>query len=161
MLPPHTGAVASGVRVAGAEQVASLRSARDLIDLRFAEPIGLDPWRPRPAFSKFHFARAFKDTYGETPANYLTRRGVERAKDLLRSANLTATEVCMLVGFSSLGSFISRFAELFGMSPSTFRQTSAATRRGPHPSRAASSWSGAGAGLPARADDDAGGDAGS
>ncbi len=81
-------------------------------------------------FSKFHFARAFKDAYGETPANYLTRRRVERAKDLLRSANLTVTEVCMVVGFSSLGSFSSRFSELVGMPPSAFQRASAA-RGGP------------------------------
>jgi len=70
--------------------------------------------------------------YGETPANYLTRRRVERAKDLLRSANLTVTEVCMLVGFSSLGSFSSRFSELVGLPPRAFQRASA-TRGGSPP----------------------------
>ena len=102
------------------------------MDLRFAEPLDLDQMAAEAGFSKFHFARAFKDAYGETPANYLTRRRVERAKDLLRSANLTVTEVCMLVGFSSLGSFSSRFSELVGMSPSAFQRASAA-RGGPPP----------------------------
>jgi AraC-like DNA-binding protein len=83
-------------------------------------------------FSKFHFARAFKAAYGETPANYLTRRRVERAKDLLRSANLTITEVCLQVGFNSLGSFSSRFSELVGMSPRQY-QRRAAERVGPAP----------------------------
>jgi len=55
--------------------------------------------------SEYHFVRCFEATYGETPIRYLTRRRVERAQDLLRAANLTVTEVCMLVGFSSLGSF--------------------------------------------------------
>ena len=102
------------------------------MDLRFADPLDLDQMAAHAGFSKFHFARAFKDAYGETPANYLTRRRVERAKDLLRSANLTVTEVCMLVGFSSLGSFSSRFSELVGMSPSAFQRASAA-RGGPPP----------------------------
>ena len=115
-----------------AERVASLRSARDLIDLRFAEPLDLDRMAAEAGFSKFHFARTFKDAYGETPANYLTRRRIERAKDLLRSANLTVTEVCMLVGFSSLGSFSSRFSELVGKSPREFQRASAA-RGGPPP----------------------------
>ena len=84
------------------------------MDLRFADPLDLEQMAAQAGFSKFHFARAFKDAYGETPANYLSRRRVERAKDLLRSANLTVTEVCMLVGFSSLGSFSSRFSELVG-----------------------------------------------
>jgi AraC-like DNA-binding protein len=118
--------------VSGGERIAHLRSARDLIDLRFADPLDLDQMAAQAGFSKFHFARAFKDAYGETPANYLTRRRVERAKDLLRSANLTVTEVCMLVGFSSLGSFSSRFSELVGMSPSAFQRASVA-RGGPPP----------------------------
>ncbi len=102
------------------------------MDRCYAEPLDLDQMASHVGFSKFHFGRAFKDAYGETPANYLTRRRVERAKDLLRSANLTVTEVCMLVGFSSLGSFSSRFSELVGMSPSAF-QRAAATRGGPPP----------------------------
>jgi AraC-like DNA-binding protein len=118
--------------VTGSERIAQLRSARDLMDLRFADQLDLDQMAAQAGFSKFHFARAFKDAYGETPANYLTLRRVERAKDLLRSANLTVTEVCMLVGFSSLGSFSSRFSELVGMSPSAFQRASVA-RGGPPP----------------------------
>ena len=111
--------------VSGSERIAHLRSARDLMDRRYADPLDLDQMAAQAGFSKFHFARAFKEAYGESPANYLTRRRLERAKDLLRSANLTVTEVCMLVGFSSLGSFSSRFSELVGMSPSTYRQLAA------------------------------------
>jgi AraC-like DNA-binding protein len=118
--------------VNGSDRIASLRRARDLMDLRFADPLDLEQMAAQAGFSKFHFARAFKDAYGETPANYLSRRRVERAKDLLRSANLTVTEVCMLVGFSSLGSFSSRFSEMVGMSPSAFQRGSSA-RGGPPP----------------------------
>jgi AraC-like DNA-binding protein len=64
----------------------------------------------------------FRVAFGETPAAYLSRRRIERAKDLLRSANLTVTEVCLLVGFSSLGSFSSRFRQLVGCSPSEYRR---------------------------------------
>ncbi len=103
-----------------------LRRARDLMDLHFSDPLDLDQLAAQAGFSKFQFSRSFKDAYGETPANYLSRRRVERAKDLLRSANLTVTEVCMLVGCSSLGSFSSRFSEMVGMSPSAFQKASAA-----------------------------------
>jgi AraC-like DNA-binding protein len=115
-----------------AQRIGYLRAARDLMDLRFADPLDLNQMAAHAGFSKFHFARAFKDAYGETPANYLSRRRVERAKNLLRSANLTVTEVCMAVGFSSLGSFSSRFSEMVGMSPIAFQQASAA-RGGPPP----------------------------
>jgi AraC-like DNA-binding protein len=118
--------------VSASERIAHLRTARDFMDLHFAEPVDLDRMASEAGFSKFHFARAFKEAFGETPAHYLTRRRVERAKDLLRSANLTVTEVCMLVGFSSLGSFSSRFSELVGMSPSAFQRASA-LRGGPPP----------------------------
>ena len=118
--------------VSRAERLQSLRSARDLIDLDYAEPIDLDRMAAAAGVSKFHFSRAFKAVYGETPVRFLTRRRVERAKDLLRTSNLTVTEVCMLVGYSSVGSFSSRFSELVGMSPSTFQRASA-TRGGPPP----------------------------
>jgi hypothetical protein len=81
--------------------------------------------------SKYHFARSFADTYGDTPMRYLTRRRIERAQDLLRTANLTVTEICMMVGFSSLGSFSSRFRELVGETPTQYRDRWAATG-GPH-----------------------------
>ena len=76
--------------------------------------------------SKYHFARSFAATYGETPIRYLTRRRIERAQDLLRTANLTVTEICMAVGFSSLGSFSARFSALVGESPREYRNRWAA-----------------------------------
>ena len=103
-----------------------LRRARDLADRHYAEPLDLDTLAGRANVSKYHFARCFAETYGETPMRYLTRRRIERAQDLLRSANLTVTEVCMMVGFSSLGSFSSRFRELVGESPTRYRDRWAA-----------------------------------
>ena len=87
----------------------ALRRARDLIDRDYAEPLDLDAMAREAGYSRFHFARAFAAAYGETPRAYLTRRRIERAKSLLRTANLSVTEVCFLVGFSSLGSFSARF----------------------------------------------------
>jgi AraC-like DNA-binding protein len=118
--------------VSAADQVGHLRRARDLIDLRFAEPLDLAHLAAEAGYSRYHFARSFKEAFGETPGAYLSRRRVERAKDLLRAANLTVTEVCMLVGFSSLGSFSSRFTELVGMSPSAYRSQQV-DRGGPPP----------------------------
>jgi len=100
----------------------ALRRARDLTDRDFAQPLTLDAMARAANLSKFHFARAFAAAYGETPRTYLTRRRMERAKDLLRAANLTVTEVCYLVGFESLGSFSSRFKQLVGQSPSEYRE---------------------------------------
>ena len=77
----------------------ALRRARDLIDREYAEPLDLDAMAREAGYSRFHFARGFAAAYGETPRAYLTRRRIERAKTLLRTANLSVTEVCFLVGF--------------------------------------------------------------
>lgn len=115
-----------------AETVVHLRRARDLMDARFAEPVDLAAMAAAAGFSRYHFAREFRAAFGETPGAYLSRRRVERAKDLLAAVNLTVTEICMLVGFSSLGSFSSRFSELVGCSPSVYRRRMV-ERGGPPP----------------------------
>jgi len=99
----------------------ALRRARDVIDRDYALPLDLDTIARAAGYSKYHFARSFSSAYGETPAAYLTRRRVERAKSLLRTANLTVTEVCFMVGFESLGSFSSLFRRLVGVTPSDYR----------------------------------------
>jgi AraC-like DNA-binding protein len=108
-----------------------LRRARDHIDRHYAAPLDLAELAAVAGVSRFHFVRSFEAAYGETPIRYLTRRRIERAQDLLRSANLTVTEVCMLVGFASLGSFSSRFSQLTGESPAAYRERWAA-RGGAH-----------------------------
>jgi AraC-like DNA-binding protein len=120
------------VRQPATEVLVALRRARDLADRDFAEPLTLDSMARVANLSRFHFARAFARAYGETPRAYLSRRRVERAKDMLRAANLTVTEICMLVGFESPGAFSSRFKELVGVSPSEYRRRAAA-EGGPAP----------------------------
>jgi AraC-like DNA-binding protein len=105
-----------------ASAVFALRRVRDHIDLRFAEPITLGELAALAGMSRFHLVRRFRAAYGETPIRYLSRRRIERAQDLLRYANLTVTEVCMTVGYSSLGSFSSRFSELVGESPQAYQR---------------------------------------
>jgi len=102
----------------------ALRRAHDLIDLRYAEPLNLDDLARAAGYSTYHFARAFAAAYGETPRAYLTRRRLERAKALLRTANLTVTEVCFAVGFESLGSFSSLFRRVVGQTPSGYQRAS-------------------------------------
>ncbi len=108
-----------------------LRRARDHIDRHYSAALDLDQIARVAGVSKFHLVRAFEATYAETPIRYLTRRRIERAQDLLRAANLTVTEICMLVGFSSLGSFSTRFTALVGETPTAYRDRWAA-RGGPH-----------------------------
>ena len=104
----------------------ALRRARDLIDREYGAPLDVDAMAREAGYSRFHFARAFTAAYGETPRTYLTRRRIERAKTLLRTANLSVTEICFLVGFGSLGSFSARFRTLVGQSPSEYRDDAVA-----------------------------------
>lgn len=128
-----------------------VRRARDLIDRHYAEPLDLDAMARAAGFSRYHFARLFREAYGEPPAAYLSRRRVERAQDLLRSANLTVTEVCHLVGFSSLGSFSSRFTALVGVPPSEYRRRQVANGGPPPvPGCFAQAWGGPRAGTASR-----------
>jgi AraC-like DNA-binding protein len=109
-----------------------LRRARDVIDRDYASPLSVSVLAAGAGYSSAHFIRAFHAAYGETPGRYLTRRRMERACELLRSVNLTVTEVCHLVGFTSLGSFSARFTEHMGRSPSAY-QREAARLGGPAP----------------------------
>jgi AraC-like DNA-binding protein len=115
----------AGIRVAD-DLLIHLRRARDLADRHYAEPLDLDALAAAAGVSKYHFLRCFAAVYGITPARYLTERRIERAQDLLRSTNLTVTEICHLVGFESLGSFSSRFTALVGVSPSAYQARYAA-----------------------------------
>lgn len=116
-----TSARTGSVRVPG-DVLVHLRRARDHADRTYAQPLTLDDLASVACMSKYHFLRLFKATYGMTPMEYVSQRRIERAQDLLRATNLTVTEVCFAVGFSSLGSFSSRFRELVGESASEFQR---------------------------------------
>ncbi|WP_222836669.1 helix-turn-helix transcriptional regulator [Beutenbergia cavernae] len=104
------------------EAVTALRRARDLADSRYADEIDVDTLAASAGYSRYHFSRLFRRVYGETPGQYLSRRRVERAQQILSSTNLTVTEVCHLVGFTSLGSFSSRFRALVGVGPQEYQR---------------------------------------
>jgi AraC-like DNA-binding protein len=100
---------------------AHLRRARDLMDREYASPLDVSALARAALMSPAHFARQFRAAYGETPHAYLMTRRIERAKALLRLGELSVTDVCVAVGFSSLGSFSARFTELTGESPTAYR----------------------------------------
>jgi AraC-like DNA-binding protein len=100
--------------------LAHLRRARDLIDRDYALPLDVPTMAGRALMSPAHFSRQFRAAYGETPYSYLMTRRIERAMALLR-AGASVTDACMAVGCTSLGSFSSRFTELVGQTPSSYR----------------------------------------
>jgi AraC-like DNA-binding protein len=108
--------------------LALLRRVRDRIDREYAQPLNVEALARDAHMSAGHFSREFRRAYGESPYGYLMTRRIERAMALLRRGDLSVTEVCFEVGCSSLGTFSTRFTELVGMAPSTYRrQTGGAT----------------------------------
>jgi AraC-like DNA-binding protein len=91
------------------------------MDRDYAEPLDVPALAREALMSPGHFSRSFRAAFGETPYNHLMTRRIERAKALLRRGDLSVTEICFAVGCSSLGSFSTRFTELVGESPSTYR----------------------------------------
>jgi transcriptional regulator GlxA family with amidase domain len=106
------------------EDLKRLRRARDVMDRDYAKPLDVAALARVALMSPGHFSRSFRAAFGETPYSYLMTRRIERAKALLRRGDLTVTEVCVAVGATSLGSFSSRFTELVGESPSSYRARS-------------------------------------
>jgi AraC-like DNA-binding protein len=110
--------------------LARLRRVRDRIDREYAQPLDVEALARGAHMSAGHLSREFKLAYGESPYGYLMTRRIERAMALLRRGDLSVTEVCFAVGCSSLGTFSTRFTELVGMPPSTYRRQAARATAG-------------------------------
>jgi AraC-like DNA-binding protein len=102
--------------------LALLRRVRDRIDREYDRPLNVEALARGVNMSAGHLSRQFRLAYGESPYGYLMTRRIERAMALLRRGDLSVTEVCFAVGCSSLGTFSTRFTELVGVPPSTYRR---------------------------------------
>jgi len=98
-----------------------LLRARDAMDRAYAEPLDVAAVAAVAHVSPAHFSRSFRAVFGETPHRYLQRRRVERSMFLLRETDRSITDVCLDVGFSSLGTFSRTFSGIVGETPSAYR----------------------------------------
>jgi AraC-like DNA-binding protein len=110
-----------------------LRRVRDRIDREYATPLNVEALARGAHMSAGHLSREFRLAYGESPYSYLMTRRIERAMTLLRRGDLSVTEVCFAVGCASLGTFSTRFTELVGVPPSTYRSREAGATEGMPP----------------------------
>ena len=95
--------------------------ARDAMDRTYALPLDIPALARVASVSEAHFIRTFRATYGETPHRYLQRRRVERAMFLLRESERSITDICLDVGFASLGTFSRTFRDIVGVNPTDYR----------------------------------------
>jgi len=111
----------SRVSLATEDRNRRMLRARDTMDRAFAQPLDVPALARMAHVSTAHFSRQFRATFGETPHRYLQRRRVERAMELLRETDRPVTEICLDVGFSSLGTFSHTFRTIVGEPPSSYR----------------------------------------
>ncbi|MBK0417771.1 helix-turn-helix transcriptional regulator [Leucobacter sp. CSA1] len=117
--------MASEARAQDLRTLVALRRVRDRIDREFAEPLDVEELARGAHMSAGHLSRQYKRAYGESPYSYLMTRRIERAMILLRESDLSVTEICLIVGYASLGTFSLRFTELVGVPPSEYRASGA------------------------------------
>jgi len=98
-----------------------LTRGKDLADQRYAESVTVADMAAAAQLSPSHFSREFRMAFGETPHRYLLTRRLERAATLLRTTDRSVTEICFMVGLSSVGSFTTSFSRMFGQSPTAYR----------------------------------------
>ena len=99
----------------------ALRRVRDYVEARLEENIDIQALADTAGLSMYHFARAFKQSEGITPHEYLVQCRVRRARELLRSSELPLAEIARACGFSDQSHCARRFREHFGVTPSRYR----------------------------------------
>ena len=107
---------------ANEERNRHLLRARDAMDRAYAQPLDIPTLARIAHVAEAHFIRTFRATFGETPHRYLQRRRVERSMFLLRETSRSVTDICLDVGFNSLGTFSRTFHEIVGESPAAYRK---------------------------------------
>jgi AraC-like DNA-binding protein len=100
-----------------------LLRARDLADVRYAEPLSVDDLAAAAGLSRAHFSREFRRVFGDPPHVYLLTRRLERAAALLRTTDNSVADVCLSVGLTSVGSFTTSFTRTYGVSPTAYRRS--------------------------------------
>jgi AraC-like DNA-binding protein len=98
-----------------------LLRAKDLVDARYRERLDVPRLAGAAHLSPAHFSREFRRTFGETPHQYLLMRRLERSAALLRNTDRSVAEICLDVGFKSVGSFTTSFGRTFGLTPTAYR----------------------------------------
>jgi AraC family transcriptional regulator len=101
---------------------ARLRRIKEFVDARIEDELTLCEMAQAVELSTAHFSRMFRKSTGETPHQFFLRQRVERAKEMLRSADGRVLDVAIACGFKSQQHFAQAFRNVCGASPTEYRQ---------------------------------------
>ncbi|QTF08912.1 AraC family transcriptional regulator [Brenneria izadpanahii] len=110
-------------KVRGGLAPAVLRRVKEMMESRLGDPLTLDELAAEAGLSEFHFARMFRQSEGMAPHQYVLKRRLARAEEMLRHSSLAITEIALICGFSSASHFSHSFKSERGMTPSALRRT--------------------------------------
>ena len=103
-------------------QYKKICSGRDYLQEHYTDAFSLSKVANYSCMSPYHFSRVFTCVFGESPNTYVTRLRIEKAKKMLVMENVSISDICTEVGYSSIGSFSSLFRKKVGISPSQYRR---------------------------------------
>jgi transcriptional regulator GlxA family with amidase domain len=108
-------------RIRGGLPPRALRRVREFIEAHLEQNISIHALATIAGLSMYHFARAFKQSEGMTPHDYLVQCRVRRAQDLLAATDLPLSEIALASGFADQSHCARRFREHVGVTPSSYR----------------------------------------
>lgn len=108
-------------RIRGGLAPRALRRVREYVEAHLDETISVDMLAEIAGLSKYHFARAFKQSEGVAPHGYLVQCRVRRALELIAGTDLPLCKIALASGFSDQSHFGHRFREYVGVTPSSYR----------------------------------------
>ncbi len=103
------------------ELLRRLSMGRDYMDAFFHRPLSLREIAREACMSEYHFLRAFRDAFGESPFAYLGRRRMQEAERLLAQTNRSVSDIALMVGFDNVSAFSRRFRNIMGQTPTQSR----------------------------------------
>ncbi len=103
------------------EIISRLLVALDFMHSNFTKDVSIDDIANVAMLSKFHFLRTFKEAFGQTPHQYLTKIRLQKSKELLKQTSWSVAEIATYLGYQQPNSFTRLFSKTFEVSPVAFR----------------------------------------
>ncbi|UQX05484.1 AraC family transcriptional regulator (plasmid) [Streptomyces sp. RerS4] len=111
----------------------AVRRVIHYMHVNLSQDLTIDDMARTAMFSKFHFTRFFREVTGTSPGRFLSALRIQEAKRLLIHTEFSVADIGSQVGYSSIGTFSSRFKACVGLSPSAYRELGGVLTKMPQP----------------------------